>query len=307
MVFAFCLLVGCGQEPVEENTVRQLANNEIYIYYLNIEKNDIYPEPFVVESQEEILLVVDQVVKALKSVDEEKNYLSPFPQGITYRGSKEGQRSGNVELNFDVIYDGITSEDMLFFKACVSKSIMELEGVHSVTMYFTDLAATDEETATISESFEYDSFNLIFGEGAVYTQQGSITVYFANESGDALKGYNQVVEITNTTSLPQLVLETLINGPKDDEVYTATLAKDVQIQKVNVKDGICYVDLSDEFYNSESTLSNDIIVYSIVNSLVDLPNVSKVQFLRNGEKQTLYRESLPFDGLLERNLDLIEN
>lgn len=43
-----------------------------------------------------------------------------------------------------------------------------------------------------------------------------------------------------------------------------------------------------------------------MNSLVELPTVSKVQFLKNGEKQPFYRETMPFDGIFERNLDLIE-
>ncbi|MDE5779581.1 MAG: GerMN domain-containing protein, partial [Lachnospiraceae bacterium] len=46
--------------------------------------------------------------------------------------------------------------------------------------------------------------------------------------------------------------------------------------------------------------------YAIVNSLCELPTVSKVQFLKNGEKMHFYRATMPFDGIFERNLDLIE-
>ena len=39
---------------------------------------------------------------------------------------------------------------------------------------------------------------------------------------------------------------------------------------------------------------------------MELPAISKVQFLKNGEKVQFYRETLPFDGVFERNLDIIE-
>ena len=42
-----------------------------------------------------------------------------------------------------------------------------------------------------------------------------------------------------------------------------------------------------------------ISVYSVVNSLCELPTISKVQFLIDGEKQEFYRENMPLDGMFE--------
>ena len=47
-------------------------------------------------------------------------------------------------------------------------------------------------------------------------------------------------------------------------------------------------------------------VYSIVNSLTGLPGISRVQILINGETDLVYRESIRFDTIFERNLDLVE-
>ena len=172
-------------------------------------------------------------------------------------------------------------------------------------MTLTDLANSDPDTATVSENFDQDSFTLSFGGEKGYKQTGTIILYFANETGDSLKEYRKKIEISNTTSLDRLVMESLIEGP-DREGYQKTLPANTTIRNISVKDGICYVDLSDEFYNTDNTLKNDIVVYSIVNSLVELPTVSKVQFLKNGEKQQYFRETMEFDGLFERNLDLIQ-
>ena len=52
-------------------------------------------------------------------------------------------------------------------------------------------------------------------------------------------------------------------------------------------------------------VTDEVVIYSIVNSLAEISGVSKVQFMVNGEVQKKYRENIPFDGLFERNLDLV--
>lgn len=305
MLCFLIIITACGNGENEETAPRTLGNNEIYIYYLNLTQDDLYSQPFKVKKGEDVLDTIANIEKELENVEETDEYLSPIPKGIFYQSCNHGQRKGNIELHYSVTYDNVTAENLLFFKACVVKSVLNLEGVTSVTVYLSDMASSNLDTATVSENFDYDSFNLVFDNENGYTQKGAITVYFANQDGTCLKEYRKVVEISNNTSLPRLVVETLINGPDSDD-YMATIPSDTQIQKISVKDGICYVDLSDEFYSPDNSLSNEIIIYSIVNSLVELPSVTKVQFLKNGEKQMLFRESFAFDGLFERKLDLVE-
>lgn len=304
LFFVIMLLTACGKNESQTTEQKAPASNEIYIYYLNHERTDLYPEKLKIEK--DLSDNISHIIKALDEPEEEEQYDSPIPESILYKGWTHGQRKGNIELRFDVNYDSLKAEDLLFFKACVVKSVLNLSDVSTVTLYLTDLASADKEKATVSESFDADSFNLSFADENGYTQQGSIIVYFASLDGMVLKEYRKTVEISNTTSLPKLVVETLIAGPEDTEEYQSTIPPDTKLQKISVKDGVCYVDLSEEFYDSKNTLQNDIIVYSIVNSLVELPNVAKVQFLENGEKVAMYRDSFAFDGTFERNLDLVE-
>ncbi len=105
-------------------------------------------------------------------------------------------------------------------------------------------------------------------------------------------------------SLEQLVIDSLIEGPLRDG-YEPTIPAGTEVKKISVKDGVCYLDLSSEFSNTIETAQNATIIYSVVNSLCELPNVNKVQFLVEGEIQPFYRESVPLDGPLEANADLI--
>lgn len=302
------MLIACGTEEAENQEINVLKENQIYAYFVNPEKTDVVQRVYTVDQNKELLENVDLLIQYLAKQPEQSeqtDYQSPIPAGITYVESRQGKRHGSLEIAFDILYDSVNAESMLFFKTCVAKSLLQLEGVETVSVFMTDVANSNAETATVSESFNEDSFAMSFGDESGYKQKGTIRLYFANESGEALKEYHKTVEITNNTSLAKMVVESMISGPSR-EGYTATIPENTTIRNLSVKDGICYVDLSDEFYDTNNPLKNDIIVYSVVNSLVELPTVSKVQFLKNGEKQQFFRETMPFDGIFERNLDLIE-
>ena len=305
LLLSVVLLTGCKAETSDETSKAQaLKSNEIYAYFVNTEQTDLVPVAYTKKASNDISKEVSKLL-AFMEKEGSKEYRSAIPKGITYKGNQYNQSEKQMTLSFDVLYDSVDAQSLLFFKACVVQSVIQLDYIDMVTISLSDVTNNDEETATVVENFDADSFTMSFGDASGYKQKGTIVLYFATEDGEALKEYHKTVEISNNTSLAKLVVESLIAGPEANG-YTATLSKDITIRNVSVKDGICYVDLSDEFYDTKNSLKNDIIIYSIVNSLVELPTVSKVQFLKNGEKQQFYRETMPFDGIFERNLDLVK-
>ncbi len=301
----FSCLTGCGtNKEVKEQPV-ELSENQIYIYYVNHERTDMVQSVYTLDSKNDIKQNVDELIGHLIDMTPTSECQSPIPESFTYIDNPVEIDKGRIEVSFSVVYDNVSAENLLFFKGCVAKTLLQLEGVNKVTILMTDIANTDPETATVSETFDQDSFTMSFGDIAGNRQTGNVVLYFANEDGSALKPYRKSVEMSNNMSLGRVVIEALIEGPKR-EGYSPTITEGTTIKNIAAKDGICYLDLSDEFYNMDNPLKNDIIVYSIVNSLVELPTVSKVQFLKDGEKLQFYRETMPFDGLFERNLDIIE-
>ena len=65
-------------------------------------------------------------------------------------------------------------------------------------------------------------------------------------------------------------------------------------------DGVCYVNLDENFLMVVNNVSTDVSIYSIVNSLSELSNVNKVQILINGEVPSSFSSSV-----FERNLDIV--
>jgi len=303
LILMVCL-TACSKPTVDETQPPTLEKNQIYTFFINADRTDVYPVAYTLEGKS----TADEVygiIQYMLSENITMNYQTPIPTGITYLNTEYDDVHNIVRISFNILYDSVNAESLLFFKTCVAWTILQLEDVDSISISLTDLANNDDETATTVESFDRNSFTMNFGDRNGYKQTGTVILYFANEDGMMLKEYQRTVEISNTTSLARLVVESLIHGP-EKEGYTATLSDEIKINNISVNDGICYVDLSDEFYDTSNPLKNDIIVYSVVNSLVELPTVSKVQFLKNGEKQLFFRESMPFDEIFERNLDIVE-
>ena len=96
----------------------------------------------------------------------------------------------------------------------------------------------------------------------------------------------------------------MLKGPMAQGAYP-TINPLTKILSVNIKDGVCYVNFNEEFLNQPYNVSTDVTIYSITNSLVELPNVNKVQISISGETDILYRENVSLNNVFERNLDLI--
>ena len=130
-------------------------------------------------------------------------------------------------------------------------------------------------------------------------------MYFANADGDKL--VQEVVEISYSSSISveRVVVEQLIKGPLTDDAYPV-IPPDTKLISVSTKDGICYVNLDNGFLKQGYDVTEAVPIYSIVNSLTAIPGISKVQILINGETNLVFRESIRFDTIFERNLDIVE-
>ena len=65
------------------------------------------------------------------------------------------------------------------------------------------------------------------------------------------------------------------------------------------------MNLSNEFLNTVNNVTEEVVIYSIVNSLSELSNVNKVQISINGDYGRIYKDQILLSNILERNLDLV--
>ena len=143
------------------------------------------------------------------------------------------------------------------------------------------------------------------GEQINNIQTASITLYFANKKGTKLVQEVQEVHYSSNISLEKLVLEQLLKGPSGKKMRSA-IPDGTKLLGVSVSEGTCFVNLNEGFLSQNFDVSEPIVIYSIVNSLAELPNVNKVQISVNGDNSMVYREKYKLSDVYERNLDYLD-
>ena len=63
---------------------------------------------------------------------------------------------------------------------------------------------------------------------------------------------------------------------------------------------------SEEFLTPMNNVTSQTVLYSIVNSLVELPGINRVQISIDGNTDVTYRDNVSLTTVFERNLDLVE-
>lgn len=132
-----------------------------------------------------------------------------------------------------------------------------------------------------------------------------ITLYFADK--DAEYVVPEIREIPETKAVAETTMIELIKGPREND-HLKTIPRGTQLRSLTIKDGVAYVDFSRELVDNHpgGSAGETMTIYSVVNTLTQIPEIKKVQFLVEGKKiETIaghYDTSQPF----ERRDDLIK-
>ncbi len=138
-------------------------------------------------------------------------------------------------------------------------------------------------------------------------QSETVTLYFKHAYSNYLVPQSREVEKASQ-SIEALVVEELLKGPQGDEALekTSVMPSGVKLIDINTNNDTVFVNLSSEFLNDivlkNETFSDDVTafetrqqqlkglaIYSIVNSLTEIPGISQVKILVNN-KAVNYQE-----------------
>lgn len=291
LLMACCLLLtGCktDQETVE--------------YYLYQVTGDGIGETAYEPSTQDTEGMVEEMAGLLneKGSQEEPG---PLPQeAVIASWELDG---GTLYLDMEASYGNLDSVQEILCRAVLVKNFVQIPQIKYVQITVAGEELKDSEGNSIG-LLSLDSFLENSGEEINSYQYSDITLYFTNEDGDRLVEEQRKVYYISSTPLERVVVEQLIRGPQEDGHYPV-ISPNTGIIGVTVADGIGYVNLDDKFVTEALTVQEEIPVYAIVNSLIQVGTVKKVQISVNGETQVTFRESMELDKLYEWNEELTED
>jgi len=129
-------------------------------------------------------------------------------------------------------------------------------------------------------------------------------LYFANADADQL--VKEIREIkASGAETKKAILEELIEGPQNPELVR-TIPEDVKVLDVTVEDGIAAVNFSEELRSSHwgGSTGEILTIYSIVNTLAELPDVEQVEFLIEGQEIETLMGHMDLSGAIHPDWDL---
>ncbi len=116
-------------------------------------------------------------------------------------------------------------------------------------------------------------------------EQVEITLYFSDDQAMFLKPEKRTVE-KGGKPLADLLIEQLIEGPRTEGLHR-TIPEEAKLISVEVVDGVAFVNFSREMQTKHwgGSTGERMTSQSVAHTLAQLPEVEKVQFLIEGQKE----------------------
>lgn len=290
-------LGGCGGRET-----MPAENTNIYdIYFLNKDETKVFAQEYAVEEGDAVSQLVS-LLEIMQAKHDNVDMRGALDYSFTVlEVSLDGEQ---VIMNLNSQYLELKATTAVLIRAAIVRTLTQVEGVTCVSFQIDGQPLTDTAGNPLGV-LTADMFIDNAGTEINPYETAVLTLYFANEDGNLLVSERREVEYNSNIALERIVLEQLILGPQGENGYPM-INPGTTITSMSVKDGICYVNLSQEFLTQTYNVTADVTLYSITNSLVELTNINKVQILVEGEADILYNERVSLNTTFERNLELIE-
>lgn len=276
---------------------------EVYkIYYVNSEETGILYKEYRTETTDKEKLL-NELLEQLMTTPEKLEYKAPLSGNVKLIES--GILEDRLVLNFDENYKQQPVTTEILVRAATVRTLTQIEGISYVSFQVLSEPLTDAQGAVVGV-MNADMFIDNAGNEINTYEKVKLVLYFTDENGENLQAVSRSVVYISNIPMERLVIEQLIAGPKEMEEAYPTVNPDTKIVSVNVKDGICYVNLDNTFLTPINNVAADVTIYSIANSLAELSNINKVQISINGDTNISYKEGINFSTIFERNLELVK-
>lgn len=293
----FFLISGCGRNAQEEAESGQAFE----VYYINREETAISSETIYLDEEMTQDEQISALLAALQSVPEDVSLKASVGTAFQINGYKVDE--GQLNIDVDESYRKLAATTEVLVRASIVRTLVQAEGINHVLMTVGGQSLTDSSGEAVGP-MTADTFIDNAGDAINPYEMVTLTLYFANETGDRLVATTRTLEYNSNISVERLVVDCLVSGPDTDQAFP-TINPDTKVLGVSTRDGICYVNLDETFLTQIYSVTPEVVIYSITNSLVELTSVNKVQLSINGRTDVVFREAFNLANLYERNLDLV--
>lgn len=182
-------------------------------------------------------------------------------------------------LSFSPRYISMDNLTELMVRASLVKTVCSMPEIKNVLFQIQGKSLEDSSGRVLGEMSPSDFPDSV--QHALPTTGQKKSVYFADRNGKLLVKKEVIIHPDARISPEREILRKLIEGPTTNDVRPV-LPPNLKILSINTQDYTCYVNFDRSFITNKKKVGDNLILYSIVNTLTDLKNITKVQILVNG-------------------------
>lgn len=294
-------LAGCGSAVSSSSGAQPgTSDQQAYLYYLNKDEDRLSWAEYHFNEPDTEGRVIEMI--ALQSQEpKSKEDVLLLPDGVKIQDYKLSDQALTLDLSAGFL-DQAQTRKILCIGGLV-RSFVQIDGVDKILFTVDGKDLTDSSGNAVG-ALTNDSFVDNAGKNINAYQEIEMTLYFTDQTGSKLIPETREVYYSSNEPVEKAVVEELIQGPSEEGHYPV-FSTDTQVLSVISQAGICYVNFDDSVQNTILSISEEIPIYAIVNSLADTCNIKKVQFSIDGESDTVFRNSMDLSVQYTRNNDLI--
>lgn len=292
-LLAVCILFGlvsCGREEAS-------GENTCLVYFVSSSETKVeqHSHELTADTPDGQL---KELLQCLATNPEKLEYKAPLAMGFQVVNTVWD--GGTIQLDMDEAYLELPTLTEVLVRAAIVRTLTQLEDVSYVGFTVEGSQLYDAVGNPIGW-MSADQFIDNDGNEINTYELARVRLYFAGETGDVLISAYREKYYPTSMQMERFVVEELIAGPSGQvEGLYPSVNPGTKIINITTRDGICYVNLDENFLTVVNNVPTEVSVYSIVDSLVELSNINKVQILINGEVPASLSAST-----YERNLDIV--
>ena len=281
--------------------------------YFRTDINNVDYEEYPVQIQDNKIMTAEVLSKFMSVGPKNVNLHKTTPadlhiiEPLIIRIEPERPTDSVFVINFTNEYYNMTPQEEMFFRATLTWSMTDLDFINNVEILVENKPLTNSlgMPMSLQNRQNIDIYGVLPPFPIV---SRVVKLYFSDETGTKLLPEERTIDADPRLPVDQLIVEQIILGPRK-EGYYPTVSTDVSIVDVSRKEGICFVNLSADFLSKGPVMpvTDDVAVYSIVDSLMEVTGVNKVQFLIDSENVGILKGDIDLSRQFDRNDEIIKD
>ncbi len=271
------------------------------IYYLNTDKVGIVAVDYDFKAND----TSGKITEALNKLEEKSDdieYMNTIPSGVKINSWE--LNDGSLSLYLEGEYEALDIYTEILVRAAIVKTLVQLKGVDSVSFFVNDVALTDSTGESVG-AMTADTFIEDFGQETDSLLSTELTLYFASADGMSTISESRKVYYSRNVSIEKLVIDQLLKGPESEDLLAA-IPGGTKLNSISVSEnGVCIVNFDATLETAMTGVTENVTVYTIVNTLTELDNIKQVQILVNGETPHISNVDEDLSNPISRNEDII--